>query len=1081
MAWIGQGWDKAKSAVRRVYCWGSVDASVRFNFQFLTTMYRTLSSLANARRIWALAIVWLLLPGRGPALASDSAVDFSRDILPLLSDHCFQCHGPDQANRKAGLRLDQQSGAFAESKSGSTAIVPGDSQQSAVFQRITNSDPEHRMPPVDFGKPLSRAQTQLIGQWIDEGAPWSGHWAFQSPQVPPLPSVLEGWLTENEIDRFVHDRLRKEGLAPEPPATKEALIRRVTLDLTGLPPTIGELDDFLADDSPHAYQRVVNRLLDSARHGEHMARIWLDAARYADTHGLHLDNERSIWPYRNWVIAAINGNMPFDQFTIEQLAGDLLPEPTLDQRVATGFNRCNVTTSEGGSIDDEYYVRYAVDRVETTSTVWMGLTAGCAVCHDHKFDPLTQKEFYQLFSYFFSLTENAMDGNALLPPPTVKAPSAQQASLRQSLTNDLETANHEIESIVTEVDYVDPLAGSQLGPIQEAEKVWFDDELPAGAKPAGDGVPPWRLGSAPKHPVYSGQESSVRSADRLSQHLFTEATDRLAIGAQDRLFAHVYLEPDDLPKTIQLQFHTDSWEHRAYWGLDRGHAAGRDNETNHHMGDLPAAGQWVRLEVPVALVGLKEGDELDGWAFTQFKGTVYWDRAGVVSVTPLAVDQLESLTIWDQFRQKVKHPALPEDIQKIVDTSSDSRSEEQTAQLSDYYIRNVHPPTRDRLMEPTQRRDDLQKQLADLNAAIPSTLVMEEREEPRQAHILERGEYTLKREEVDSRVPEWIRPPLAEMPANRLGLARWLMSPDHPLTARVTVNRYWQQFFGIGLVKTAEDFGIQGERPSHRELLDWLAIDFIESNWNVKRLQKSLVMSATYRQSSRVDPDKLAVDPDNRLLARGTRFRLDAEIIRDQALAVGGLLVDTIGGKSVKPYQPEGLWKPVGFEGSNTSEFKQDSGDSLYRRSMYTFWKRTVPPPSMSTFDAPDRETCQVRRARTNTPLQALVLMNDVQFLEAARKFAERVLTEGGTERDQRFQFAFRSVLARQPNPTELRSLTNLLEEYQRDFAADPSAAEKLLTTGESNRNDSLDVQELGAWTMITHLILNLSETVTKG
>ncbi len=1016
-----------------------------------------------------------------PDVCAERPLDFSRDILPLLSENCFQCHGPDEANREAGLRLDDRGGATTKLDSGERALVPGDSANSGLYARISSTDPDLRMPPPGSGKKLSDAEVARLKTWIDAGATWSGHWAFEPPRRSPPPSQVSGWHVENPIDLFIQDRLREAGLQPEPAADKPTLIRRATLDLTGLPPTIDEVDDFLADTSPLAYERLVDRLLESQRYGEQMARIWLDAARYADTHGLHLDNERSIWPYRNWVIDAFNRNMPFDQFTVEQLAGDLLPGPTLQQRVATGFNRCNVTTSEGGSIAEEYYVRYAVDRVETTSTVWLGLTAGCAACHDHKFDPLTQKEFYQLFSYFFSLTEKAMDGNALLPPPSVKVPSSLQAARQRTLTGQLAEVEAEIETAISQWKYEDPLAGKPLDPLAKQDRVWFDDALPPGAQPAGDGPDPWKFVTAPDHPVYSGANATVRTGNGLTQHYFTGASEPLIVGANDILFAYVFLDPKDPPETVQLQFNDGSWEHRAFWGADKAHGAGRNNPSNLRLGDLPRVGEWVRLEVPAAAVNLPPGSKLNGWAFTQFKGTVHWDQAGIVTIAPLGPQQAESLAAWEHYRKTVKHPALPADVQKVLDVEADQRTAAQSDQLLRYYLQHVNPASRARFAEPLQRRSRWQQELADLEKAIPATLVMEERQQPRQAHVLERGEYTLKREAVESRVPEWLGELPAEAPANRLGLAQWLTRPDHPLTARVTVNRYWQQFFGTGLVRTAEDFGLQGEQPSHPELLDWLAVEFVESGWNVKRFLKLLVMSSTYRQASRVTPEKLAADPQNRLLARGPRFRLDAEVIRDQALALSGLLVDEIGGKSVRPYQPAGLWKPVGFGGSNTSVFKQDSGAKLYRRSMYTFWKRTSPPPTMTAFDAPDRETCQVRRARTNTPLQALVLMNDVQFIEAARKFAERVMTDGGQDVEQRIKFAFRSVLARVPNRSELDSLKALYEDYRAEFASDPEAAAKLLAAGESPLDKTLDTGELGAWTMVAHLLLNLSETVTRG
>lgn len=1019
----------------------------------------------------------LLLLSASSLARGEKVVDFSREILPLLSDNCFECHGPDGANREAGLRLDKREGATGKLKSGAAGIVPGKSDHSAVYQRLTSSDADEKMPPPESGKSLTESEIKTIQKWIDEGAEWSRHWAFEPPVKPEVPTAQPDLPSENQVDLFIQDTLHEANLQPEPPADKETLIRRVTLDLTGLPPTLAEIDAFLADDSAQAYEHVVDRLLRAEKYGEHMARLWLDAARYADTHGLHLDNERSIWPYRDWTINAFNSNQPFDEFTIEQLAGDLLPEPSLQQRVATGFNRCNVTTSEGGSIDEEYYMRYAVDRVETTSTVWLGLTSGCAACHDHKFDPITQKEVYQLFSYFYSLTEKAMDGNVLLPPPSVKVPTDEQATQRTKLQSDFDRAQEDIHAIHTSINYVDERAEEKLGTLASADNDWFDDELPEGATPDGnEGKDSW------KTVTKDDRKAFVRkAADSLNQQFFTGAKEPLLIGEGTKLYTYVYLDPDDRPKTIQLQFNDGSWEHRAYWGADRGHGKGRKNATNLHMGKLPEAGKWVRLEVAADAVGLKPGSKLNGWAFTQFGGTIYWDKAGIVTVAKLPEDQLASLALWEQYHAQTKQPALPKEIEDVLKVEKAKRSEDQTKKFTEYYLRYIHPETKQRFAGPSETHEKLKKELEALDKEIPATLVMEERKEPRQAHILERGQYTEKREKVYSRVPEWIAPPLADAPENRLGLAQWLVAPNHPLTARVTVNRYWQQLFGTGLVKTSEDFGVQGEQPSHPELLDWLALNFIDSGWDVKRFLKMLAMSATYRQSSRVTPEKLAIDPENRLLARGPRFRLDAEIIRDQALAISGLLVEKTGGASVKPYQPAGLWKPVGFGGSNTSVFKQDSGDKLYRRSMYTFWKRTSPPPSMTTFDAPDRETCQVRRARTNTPLQALVLMNDVQFFEAARKFAGTVISDGGHGADERVTFAFRSIITRHPSASEVQSLTTLFNEHLAEFKKAPESATDLLSSGESKRDESLDAPEHAAWTMITHLLFNLSETVTKG
>ncbi len=1012
------------------------------------------------------------------SVQAENPVDFSREILPLLSNNCFECHGPDERERKAGLRLDTHEGALALLESGDHGVVPGDSGKSSIVTRMLTTDADDRMPPIDSGKSMRASEIAKIRQWIDEGAAWGGHWAFEKPERPSVPSEMEGWRTANAIDRFIQARLHEADLAFESRADKETLIRRVTLDLTGLPPTVKEVDAFLADTSAEAFERVVDRLLRSKKFGEHMARIWLDAARYADTHGLHLDNERTIWPYRDWVIDAFNRNQPFDQFTIEQLAGDLLPEPSLPQRVATGFNRCNVTTSEGGSIDEEYYVRYAVDRVETTSTVWLGLTAGCASCHDHKFDPLTQKEFYQLFSYFYSLTEKAMDGNIHLPPPSVKVPTDAQRTRQTQLTAMRESVRAEIDTIHQDLTYTDPHLGEPLGELSQADHVWVDDALPEGAQGDGnEGADSWKW---IEDPVVSGERASTRTASGLSQHFFIQAKTPLVIGSHDRLFAYVYLDPKNPPQTVQLQFNDGSWDHRAYWGANKGHASNRKGTANHHAGDLPKPGKWTRLEVSAEAVGLQEGAKVHGLAFTQYDGTVHWDKAGVVSVA-LTDAQLASLSLWEQFRKHTKAAPLDKALQDILDTTPNNRTEAQRDRLRRHFLEQVHPTMKASFAQQQAALRAIDEELAAIDKAIPATLVMEERKEPRQAHILERGEYTEKREAVSSQVPEWILPGREDLPPNRLGLAQWLVDPEHPLTARVTVNRFWQQLFGTGLVKTSEDFGIQGEQPSHPELLDWLALDFVGSGWDVKRFFKQLVLSETYQQSSRVTAAKRERDPENRLLARGPRFRLDAETIRDQALAVSGLLVHQLGGKSVKPYQPSGLWKPVAFGGSNTQEFKQDSGAALYRRSMYTFWKRTAPPPSMATFDAPNRETCMVRRARTNTPLQALVLMNDVQYIEAARHLAARTLREGGATLDERLAFAVRTVLARRPTPTEAASLLNLYEDQLAAFEADTQAAKDLLATGDSPRVDALDPNEHAAWTMVAHLLLNLSETVTKG
>jgi hypothetical protein len=1005
-------------------------------------------------------------------------VDFNRDIRPLLSNTCYKCHGPDARQRQTSMRLDVQDSAFGETDGGGKAIVPGDSQASVVYQRISSADPDLRMPPADSGKSLTPQQVELIRRWIDEGALWRGHWSFIKPERPAIPKLKSDVAGLNPVDYFVRARLERERLTPAEQARKTTLIRRVTFDLTGLPPTPDEIDAFLADDSPDAYERVVDRLLDSPRYGEHMARYWLDAARYGDTHGLHLDNVRSIWPYRDWVIRAFNANKPFDEFTIEQLAGDLLPNPTREQRVATGFNRCNVTTSEGGSIAEEYRVRYAVDRVETTSTVWLGMTMGCAVCHEHKFDPFSQQEFYKLFAYFANTADAAMDGNALLPPPSIALPTAEQEAQLADLRRQIAPLDKQIAEAVAKIEYVDP-HGDDAGPREPVEFVWIEDDVPAGAKAEGNS--PWQFVTKDDGPVYSGEKASTRKADGLSQHYFTGASSPLSLSAGDRLFAYVYLDPEDPPQQVMLQFNDGSWEHRAYWGENLIEWGSEGSASRQPMGPLPKTGEWVRLEVPIAKVGLTPGSSIAGWAFTQFGGTAYWDKAGLVTRTPPDLEA-RSLSAWAKAHRNDK--GLPGEIQALVKLDTDKRNEQQTKQLHDYYIEHVYGEARDTFAPLQEQQAKIKQQIERIEKDIPNTMVMSEKTDGRvPTYVLLRGQYDKpdKNQEVEAGVPAALHALPEEAPTNRLGLARWIVDPENPLTARVNVNRYWQHYFGVGLVKTAEDFGAQGEWPSHPALLDWLAVEFIESGWDIKHLQKLIVMSAAYRQSSRVTPELHARDPENRLLARGPRYRFDAETIRDNALVLSGLLVGDIGGPSVKPYQPPGLWEAVGYTNSNTANFTQDHGDALYRRSMYIFWKRTSPPPTMSIFDAPSREACTVARARTNTPLQALVLMNDVQFVEAARHFAQRILHEGGETDEARIAWAFRQATARTPDADELQTLLDVLAAHRKEYRGDEAAAGKLLAVGESPRDDKLPVAEHAAWTMLASLLLNLNETVTKG
>ncbi len=1027
-----------------------------------------------------------LIAAAFPAL-SEEKLDFGRDIRPILSNSCYKCHGFDDKTRMADLRLDTLAGATGKLESGAIAVVPSNPAESELIRRITSADADERMPPPDSGKSLTANEIELLHRWIEQGAEFKPHWSFVPPERPALPEAQQpSSQVQNPIDHFVLARLMKEGLAPSPKADKATLIRRVTLDLTGLPPTPRETDEFLADSTPEAFEKVVDRLLRSPRYGEHMARYWLDAARYGDTHGLHLDNERSMWPYRDWVVQAFNENLPFDQFTVEQLAGDLLPSPTLEQLVASGFNRCNVTTSEGGSIDEEVRVRYAVDRTETMSTVFLGLTLGCAACHTHKFDPVTQKEFYQLYAFFNSAADAAMDGNALSPPPVKKLATPEQEAQLQDFDEQIAALHKHVADTLAAIEYTDPLGTAAPASAEPNEYVWIDDEAPPGAQLQGDSE--WKFVTKEDGQVFSGEKASARKAPGLSQHFFTGASPGLVVGEGDKLFAYVYLDPADSPREIMLQWNDGSWEHRCFWGEDVIAWGGANTSSRLSMGSLPKVGEWVRLEVEAAKVGLNAGAVINGWAFTQYGGAVFWDKAGIVTRTPQEGQGFDSLAAWEAFEKSQSESPAPADVKEAITVEADKRTDDQKKKIRDYFLQQVCTATKPKFDPLRQQIDEFVKKKSELDATIPISLVMANMPQERETFVLVRGAYDQPGEKVTAAVPS-VLPPLPEgAAADRLGLARWLVDPQHPLMARVTVNRFWQQYFGIGIVKTAEDFGAQGSWPTHPELLDWLARDFVESGWDVKRLQKLIVMSGAYQQASKVSKELAARDPENQLLARGPRFRLDAEVLRDSALSVSGLLVEQPGGKGVKPYQPQGIWESVGFQGSNTLNYEADGGEANYRRTLYIFWKRTAPPPGLMTFDAPTREACVVRRSRTNTPLQALALMNDVQYVEAARKLAERVMSGAAagspagadsTPAD-RLTRAFRLAAVRQPADGELAILVETFQSHLAKYQGDKAAAEKLVAIGDSKRNESLDPVELAAYTLVCNLILNLDEVVTK-
>jgi hypothetical protein len=1011
--------------------------------------------------------------------ADNSSILFNRDVRPILSDNCFLCHGFDIGRRKADLRLDTADGMVADHK-GHQAVKPRDLAGSELWRRVSSTDPKVIMPPPDSGKKLKPEQIATLRRWIEQDGAFQKHWAFEAPVRPPVPAVQNTQWPRNDVDRFILATLEAKQLEPSPEASKETLIRRLTLDLTGLPPTPEEVDAFLADKQPDAYERLVDRLLESSHYGEQMARYWLDVARYGDTHGLHLDNERSMWPYRDWVVSAFNKNLPYDKFTIWQLAGDLLPNPTREQLIASGYNRCNVSTSEGGAIDEEFQVRYAVDRVEATSTAWLGLTMGCAVCHDHKLDPIYQKEFYEVFSIFNNISEKAMDGNALLPPPSMPLPTPEQEKELADLDQHRKEVDQQIHTMLASLEYTDPATLTNALPPEPKEIVWVDDDFPAKANVTNDGEANQWV-TRDQGPVHGGERSLRRTGKGLHQTFFTKSAKPLTVRTGDKFFAYVYLDPKDPPKSIMLQYHTDEWRNRANWGDEDAIPFGEKGSSKIQIGALPETGKWVRLEVDAAKLGFTGRARVTGLAFTQFGGTAYWDDAGLDTIRDPAKDPDVSFVAWQKFERGLGDKSMaPDAIKQLLKKDATKCQPEDQQKLREYFLASVYEdpksalaPLRSEIKSLKQKREEIEKE-------EPATMISHELDKPRPAWILIRGQYDKHGEPVGPGVPS-ILPPLPKSDVtNRLTFARWLVDPKHPLTARVTVNRLWQQFFGIGIVKTAEDFGTKGEWPSHPELLDWLATEFMRNGWDVKQMVRLLVTSATYRQDSRVTPKVLEMDPENRLLAHGPRYRLDAEVLRDNALFIGGILNLKMGGRGVRPYQPSGIWEAVGYTTSNTAKYTQDHGDALYRRSLYIFWKRTAAPPLMTTFDAPSREQCRARRERTNTPLQALMTLNSTTYFEAARHLGYRMLHEGGKDDADRLRYGFRLATSRFPTESESAILADSLASQRNHYAADTDDAKKVISAGESPVETDVTPVELAAYTMVGNLMLNLDEVVTK-
>ncbi len=1026
----------------------------------------------------------LLLTGQAAA-QSKAPVDFNRDIRPILSDACFHCHGPDPAKRKAKLHFDKAEGA-------KHAIKAGDPDSSEMIRRVASYDAKLRMPPPGATKALSPAQIELLKEWVKQGATWAPHWAFVAPKRPPLPAVTDKARPRSPIDHFVLAKLEAAGLGPSPVAEPHTLLRRLSFDLTGLPPTPDEVDAFVIgwNTSPAVRQatieKAVDRLLASPRYGERMASRWLDGARYADTNGYQTDGERVMWRWRDIVIESFNANTPFDQFTLEQLAGDMLPNPTLEQRIASGFNRNHRGNSEGGVIPEEYAAEYVVDRVDTTSTVWLGLTVGCAKCHSHKYDPVSQKEFYQLFAYFNNVPEKGKAIKYGNSRPWIPSPTREQVKKLQELKADLAAAQKAFAAMEPEIkarrDRLQSLAYCRV----QFDHDWTYSRFLSSRFLLGDkdAKQPHRwIGGAPP-PVDDGAASHFNGRTHL------DAGAAGGFGFFDKFSLGAWVKPsNDEGGSILSKMGEEDRSEGYHLFVEKGHVHVQlvkrwlDDAIRVETVDAIPANKWSH--VFVTYDGSREAKglrvHLDG---QPVKLKVHLDdlNQNFITTEPLRIGAGGTSRFIGALKDvQLHHDVIaPEDVAVIACPDSPRflalrpAKDRTPVQERKWRMAAMDTNSSEEIETARKRLYSAEKALEKFESAIPTTMVMEEMPTPRVTRVLLRGEYDKLGEAVSPGTPAALPPLAPGLPNNRLGFAKWLVQADHPLTARVAVNRHWQMLFGAGLVKSVEDFGAQGDWPSHPELLDWLAVEFRDNGWDTKKLLKTIVLSATYQQSSKASPPSLRGDPENRLLSRGPRMRLPAEMIRDQALFASGLLVEKLGGPSVRPYQPAGLGKELGGD-----DEAQDKGPALYRRSLYTFWKRTVAPPGPTTFDAANRETCVVRESRTNTPLQALHLLNDVTYVEAARVLAQRVMREADAP-DARLARAFRWATGRAPQPRELGVLRGGFDEHRQRYAKDRAAALKLLGVGESPRDASRNIAELAAYTATCNLILNLDEAITK-
>ena len=1181
---------------------------------------------------WYTAIACLAVIGFASAsnAADQPEVDFNRDIRPILSDRCFACHGPDEHERAANLRIDTLEGI-------QSVVSAGDARNSELVRRIKSTDEDEVMPPAEFHKPLSSKQIRLIESWVRDGAEFQKHWAFQSPIRPTIDS-------DQPIDALINQAAIKSGLSLNPIADKRTLVRRVTLDLTGLPPTVADVDAFVKDHAPDAYERLVDRLLASKHYGQHVGRYWLDLVRYGDTHGLHLDNYREMWPYRDWVIDAFNANMPFDQFITEQLAGDLLPGATDEQKIASGFNRLNVTTNEGGSIYEEVFARNVMDRTDAFGTIFMGLTTGCAVCHDHKFDPITMRDYYSLSGFFNSLDGRALDGNTKDHPPVLSVRSPEEKRLLSAMENDLAEIRVEKMQPIEAVDQaqtaweqsvingpaapvdiavhpesVESEAGVAIktlddgsfrldGPaaakdttivVASIDKTLFEtatapqilvlralvdkptdavgassngnvvlSEIKVEAAEVIDGVAigetdwfPIEITRAAADHEQSGGKFAVayavdkkivsdegwavagheKTGGRTAWFTIPELQD-FAVGSEGEIKIRVQLKYQSLFaahqfRHVQLSLSNVAPSVTSTSQLTLGdiHAVGPfpfENTNAAYTRKIgPGESDFDATEVfryqdrdyrwqhrgdakQIGVVGLPSVDDRPSALFlhqtidapmaqkasillgtddghtVSVNGKQVGSKRGRGEIQPLKheyefdlkagvnhlVIRIVNHNDDSEIAYAYKSPAItiPEDLSSVISVPRNERSTPQAEAIRRYYrLFHCDHPEWQAILD---HEKGIEKTIADLVDSFPTTLIWKETASPREARVLLRGQYETPGEVVPRSTPDFLPPIPEDTPVDRLGLAKWLLSDNHPLTSRVAVNRFWQQLFGVGIVKTSEDFGSQGEPPSNQALLDFLAIEFREGGWDVKSLMKQLVMTDAYRRSAMATENAITVDPENRLLARGPRFRLDAEVLRDQALAISGLLVDEMGGPSVKPPQPDGLWLAVGYSGSNTVRFTADIGDDVYRRSVYIFWKRTSAPPQMATFDAPSRESCTARRERTNTPLQALLLMNETQYVEAAKKLAQQSVFQSDAAhvqtRSEKISDVFLKVTMRPPTDTEQHELQTLWDDLNAHYAANPDDA-KLLCGDDATSG-------VAAWTVLCSTLLNLDEVITK-